>query len=267
MSTKADSPEECFVIMPISDQPGYDSGHFGYVYDDLIAPSVEAAGFLPSRADKVKKANNIHIDILSRLHRSPMAICDISSRNPNVFFELAFRQAFDMPVVIIRDEKTESPFDIISIRHIEYNSNLRYHDVIEKRAEIEIFIKETAADKKNNSLISLLSLGEKAKISEANVSKEVAAIEILAKKVESLSYELAMIPKIIDRPRLDLNSSDEVYSKSIDSILLGKTYGEVANLAKKLGIPIQDALRHPDILRGGLSRNINKKMGITRNDD
>lgn len=34
---------ECFVIMPISDQEGYESGHFSWVYRDII-PAYEKAG-------------------------------------------------------------------------------------------------------------------------------------------------------------------------------------------------------------------------------
>ena len=31
---------ECFVIMPISNQIGYDENHFTLVYEDIIQPSI-----------------------------------------------------------------------------------------------------------------------------------------------------------------------------------------------------------------------------------
>ena len=190
------SSMECFVIMPISDQAGYESGHFSEVYRDLIVPAVENCGFSASRADKVMKANNIHIDILTRLRRAPLAICDISARNPNVFFELAFRQAFDMPTVVIKDEKTENPFDVISIRHIGYDSRLKYNDVMEKRDEISVFIRETLKDPKHNSLISLLSIGEKASIVESKKTPEIAALEVLSNKIDGIYSRIVAIESI-----------------------------------------------------------------------
>ena len=37
--------KKCFVIMPISDADGYDKGHFNRVYEYLIKPACEEAGF------------------------------------------------------------------------------------------------------------------------------------------------------------------------------------------------------------------------------
>ena len=37
----------CFVIMPISNQTGYEEKHFQYVYEDIIIPAIEAAGMEP----------------------------------------------------------------------------------------------------------------------------------------------------------------------------------------------------------------------------
>ena len=44
--------------MPISDVEGYDAGHFDRVYEHLIKPACEAAGFNAIRADKNNKSNN-----------------------------------------------------------------------------------------------------------------------------------------------------------------------------------------------------------------
>ena len=80
--------KKCFVIMPISDAEGYDKGHFTRVYEHLIKPAVIEAGFEPVRADDTSKANFIVMDILQQILACDMAICDLSSRNPNVFYEL-----------------------------------------------------------------------------------------------------------------------------------------------------------------------------------
>ena len=81
----------CFVIMPISDCEGYESGHFLRVYEDIIKPAVERSGYTPQRADETKNSNLIQLDILKKLIDAPIAICDLSTRNPNVLFELGIR--------------------------------------------------------------------------------------------------------------------------------------------------------------------------------
>jgi len=45
----------CFVMMPIADVSNYEPGHFNRVYEYLIKPAIEAAGFDPYRADDTAK--------------------------------------------------------------------------------------------------------------------------------------------------------------------------------------------------------------------
>src|SRR5690606_20324262 len=123
--------KQCFIIMPISDQPGYDVGHFKRVYEHIIKPACAEAGFHPVRADDVHKTNHIALDIVKKVVESDMAICDLSGKNPNVLYELGIRQAFNKPVTIIKDSKTERIFDIQGFRDVEYDENLRIDNVQE----------------------------------------------------------------------------------------------------------------------------------------
>ncbi|WP_349921463.1 hypothetical protein [Aeromonas veronii] len=61
------TPPTCFVIMPISNQPGYDPDHFTLVYQDIIKPAIELANMIPVRADETKNTNLIQLDILKTL--------------------------------------------------------------------------------------------------------------------------------------------------------------------------------------------------------
>ncbi len=154
--------EECFIIMPISDQPGYEPEHFNLVYEDIIKVACIQAGFKPIRADDVKQTNLIHKDILQKILEAPMAICDLSASNPNVLFELGIRQAFDKPVVLIKDKLTKLIFDISPLRHTEYSGVHEYRDVVAAQNKIKealLSTKKSIGNKNNmNSLINLLSL-------------------------------------------------------------------------------------------------------------
>jgi len=58
--------KECFIIMPISDKSEYGEGHFNRVYNHLIIPACEKAGFKPVRADDVINTNHIALDVIKK---------------------------------------------------------------------------------------------------------------------------------------------------------------------------------------------------------
>lgn len=183
---------DCFIIMPISDTPGYQPKHFNRVYEHLISPACELAGLTPIRADDIVNTNYIALDVIKRIIESDMALCDLSSQNPNVLYELGIRQAFNKPVTLIKDRKTSRIFDIQGFRDYEYDESLRIDSVQEDVENLSKALKSTyeARDKEINSLVSLLSLAP-ARISEkTEISKETElvlnSISTLTKKVNEL---------------------------------------------------------------------------------
>lgn len=186
-----DKPEiDCFVIMPIADPDGYPAGHFKHVYDDIICPSCAMEGINPIRADDVKATNMIHLDILQKLIDAPIAICDLSSRNPNVLFELGIRQAFDKPVVLIQEEKTPRIFDISPLRYLEYSREMKYHEVLSTHRKLADAIRETLSQSSSgnsiNSIVKLLALGESAKIPDLKGDRDSVALDVLMSEMNQM---------------------------------------------------------------------------------
>lgn len=93
-----------------------------------------------------------------------MAICDLSNRNPNVLYELGLRQAYDKPVVLIQDDKTNKIFDVSGISTVFYKSARLYEDVLEARENIKKAILSTKEGK-------VSSLAKVMKVSVADFSK------------------------------------------------------------------------------------------------
>ncbi len=150
--------EECFVMMPISDSDGYTKGHFKEVYESIIKPACKKAGYLAVRADDIKSSSLIMIEVLKKLLECPMAICDISSRNPNVLYELAIRQSFNKPVALIKDNITSDIFDIQGIKYCEYDHRLWHGSMEVNVSNVATNISETANNSDNSSLITLLGI-------------------------------------------------------------------------------------------------------------
>ncbi|WP_227732115.1 hypothetical protein [Yersinia proxima] len=182
----------CFIIMPIADVPSYESGHFNRVYQHLIAPACRKAGFKPIRADEVNSSNMIVLDILKKIVECDMAICDLSSRNPNVLYELGLRQAFNKKTVLIKDKITTSPFDVQAFRYAEYDNSLRIDYVQNEIASLAIAIKSTyEAQNDINSIVQLLQIepaqiGEKTQLSTPD-TMILSAIRDLTNRIDAFS--------------------------------------------------------------------------------
>jgi len=212
--------KKCFVIMPISDNPKYDVGHFNRVYIHIIKPACELAGFEPVRADEVNNTNHIAIDIVRKIINSDMAICDLSSRNPNVLYELGIRQSFDKPVTLIKDDITKRIFDIQGFRDIEYSSQLRIDNVQDTIDIIAENLKNTYESKSNeiNSLIKLLSISS-AKISHTTkISDETT---IILNSIRSLENRFGVLESKVKNKydRIYIRNTNDDDSMSIDEML------------------------------------------------
>lgn len=189
------SSKTCFIAMPISDPPGYDSGHFRRVYEHLILPACMKARITPLRADDVRAANYIILDILQRIIAADLVICDLSGKNPNVMYEVGVRQAFNLPIVFIKDQRTERVFDIQGFRSVDYDENLRVdcvnRDVENLRKTIEATMKPDHNDV--NSLVKLLGISK----AEPPENKEVSAdTALILSSIRDVSERLAIIEQM-----------------------------------------------------------------------
>jgi hypothetical protein len=192
-STNQEVPKPvCFVLMPIADTAGYEAGHFGRVYEHLLKPAIIEAGYLPVRADDTVKTDYIVVGIIQKIVESAMVLCDYSSRNPNVMYELGIRHAFNKPVVLIKDRQTEKIFDIQGLRYTEYDETLRIDAVNKDRLKIKDAIKETstASERDLNSIVKLAGIKTAEVPAGQTISSDttliLSAIAALERRVEEV---------------------------------------------------------------------------------
>lgn len=233
--TEKSENNDCFIIMPIADQDGYKEGHFKRVYDDIFAPACRAAGFRPVRADDVAQTNLIHLDILQKLLESPMAICDLSSRNPNVLFELGLRQAFDKPTVIVREVGTPQIFDINMFRYTEYRNSLDYREVLADQKAIQKVLEDTKKaveeGKSVNSIIKLLSITE-AKLNDPSKFEEKDFLDFFKSEIRGIKDELSSIKRIYPAPSVkkDLPLYDTFWRSPLPYVVCQQIVKEAQSL-------------------------------------
>lgn len=99
----------CFVIQP------FDRGMFDKRYRDVYEPAIKAAGFEPYRVDH-DHGVTVPIDsIEGGIRSAQICLAEITTDNPNVWYELGFAFAARRPVVMVCSEAragAKFPFDI-----------------------------------------------------------------------------------------------------------------------------------------------------------
>lgn len=173
--------------MPFTDPEGYEKGHFKKIYDQIFVPAIELAEYTPCRVDESGSSSSIQIKLLKELLDAPLVLCDLSSRNPNVLYELGLRQAFDKPVVLVQEIGTPRIFDINDITTTNYRPGRLFDEVMDDRESIKKAIIDTAADQsKTNSVMNLLKMTS-AKFDEKEVPTEQRISFYLEKIMDRLS--------------------------------------------------------------------------------
>lgn len=94
-------------------QPFDNGGEFDKRFDDVLVPAIEAADLEPYRVDRdagsIIPVETLHKEIKS----AAICVADITSRNPNVMYELGYAIAAGKDVVIISGPNADKyPFDI-----------------------------------------------------------------------------------------------------------------------------------------------------------
>lgn len=109
--------DTCFVIMPFSDP-------IGNYFQNIYEPAIRKAGLRPIRADAdIFGTGKIIDQIWSGITSAKMLVAELTTRNPNVFYELGLAHALQKPVVLVSSNGDDVPFDLKHIRVIYYDVN------------------------------------------------------------------------------------------------------------------------------------------------
>lgn len=88
-----------------------------------INQAAENCGLRTRRADEIWEAPGIIQDVVSLIDRARIVVCDLTNRNPNVFYEAGIAHTLGREVIIIAQSEHDVPFDLRHLRHIRYVSN------------------------------------------------------------------------------------------------------------------------------------------------
>ncbi|WP_460988266.1 hypothetical protein, partial [Staphylococcus aureus] len=91
------------------------------------------------RSDLISSTNKITDEIIGGLTNSELVIVDLSTHNPNVFYELGYRHALERPTITMINKDENIPFDVSAYRTIYYSE--LYADVVNAKDQLKETIK------------------------------------------------------------------------------------------------------------------------------
>jgi tetratricopeptide (TPR) repeat protein len=130
----------CFIVMPFGlkrDPGGGPDIDFDLIYRQAIQPGIEAAGMEPVRADEERVGGIIHKPMFERLLLCDYAVVDLTTGNPNVFYELGVRHAVRPATTLaLYARQQQIPFDLAYTRTLPYDLGAQHRFGADEAAQL-----------------------------------------------------------------------------------------------------------------------------------
>lgn len=204
--------------MPLGDPSGYPAGHFARIFDYIIMPACKLANLSPIRVDEqpVMLKNAIDID---------MVLCDLSASSSDVLYGFAVRQGLQLPVTLMKDQKTSVDFSLREFNIVEYDESLRI-DMVQKAIEaLSEALKVAYANRVEDSLPRRLNLASGSGYTNSFSNSFVSPYTTETEKVQE--------PEIVPAPYVPLPDfvGDPITEQDIEKLKTGDalyhtTYGK-----------------------------------------
>ena len=114
----------CFVITPIGAQDGRERRFADGITKEVITPVLKEFKLSPVVAHEISETGSINDQVVRHIYNDKLAICNLTGLNPNVMYELGIRFTMRKHTILICENGTSLPFDIIAERTIFYTNDI-----------------------------------------------------------------------------------------------------------------------------------------------
>ena len=126
------SKPQAFVVMQFSDA-------FNALYTDVIKPTCEQFDLKAIRADDIYKSGLIINDIARSIQEASVIIADVTTDNPNVFYEVGYAHGIKKATILLSDRTREKlPFDVAGFRTLFYDNTIGGKGDVEVRLKAHL---------------------------------------------------------------------------------------------------------------------------------
>lgn len=214
----------CFVIAPIGEEDSEIRERSDKVLNYIITPAAEECGYRTVRAERMSRPGIIASQIIEHLLNDDLVVADLTSHNPNVFYELAIRHAVRKPVIQIIEEGERIPFDVAQSRAIRVNHrDLASADSCGRELASQIRSVEQDPSSIRNPISDTIDL-QSMRGSGDPMQKSTAQIISMLQDIRSQMRDLGIKSY---EPRMDLELLEELYGMSRDmEMMLERPRGE-----------------------------------------
>jgi hypothetical protein len=145
-----DKKKSCFVLMPFAEK-------YREVYEQVYKPVCEANNLRCWRVDEIARPGSITNDIVEGIIDADVVLADLTSKNPNVFYELGIAHTVGNKTIMTSQNREDVPFDIASFRIIFYEQSISGSKKLATALDTAIKELLKALDRTNNPVQSVLS--------------------------------------------------------------------------------------------------------------
>jgi hypothetical protein len=171
----------CFVIQP------FDKGPYDKRYNELLEPAIIDAGLTPYRVDQDPRVTIPIEDIEKGIREAEVCLADITTNNPNVWYEVGFALACGKPVVLICAEPRPEPFPF-DVRHRTIIPYSRESITDFEKLKKEVTARLKAQAKKAEELQTVATLAQVNTV-EGDLSPHEIAVLMTIMSTTSTPYE------------------------------------------------------------------------------
>lgn len=173
----------CFVVGPIGNDDSEDRIHADWLLEEIIRPVFEEKfpAFSVIRADKISEPGRIDAQVISALLDSDLVIADLTTLNPNAFYEIGIRHMAQKPIIHMHLEGERIPFDVGMFRSIKF-SRRTPGDLRKARTALESVVQVTiSADHQIDNPVTMargkIELQQSASSAEAVLLNEIQTLK------------------------------------------------------------------------------------------
>ena len=150
--------KNCFVVMGFGKKTDYATGRVldldkSYAY--IIKPAAEEAGLVCKRADEIVHSGTIDVPMFEQLLTADVVVADVSTSNPNAFYELGVRHALrPYTTITMAEDKMVFPFDISHMAIQKYHhlgEDIGYGEAVRMKGALKAAILTILDNPKNDS--------------------------------------------------------------------------------------------------------------------
>jgi len=226
--------KKCFMVQP------FDGGKFDKRFDDVFAPAVKDAGLEPYRVDRDAGAGIPIVDIERGIRDAVAVFVDITTDNPNVWFELGYAIAAgkDLCIVCSKERSGSFPFDIQHRKIISYapestsdfqklktSITERLRAIISQqdaRADIRAITKETAtAGLADYEAAALACIAAEAEGVEDSVSNWVLRQEMEKAGFNNLACKVA-VRRLLEKGFITVEKQNDEWNRQYETYHLSE---------------------------------------------